>query len=577
MNLPFFILLFSSSLAILSAIILAVREHRSKHVLEKQEAMQKQQLSQISILKAIQEKIGYSLDIEHIADTITANIQDIYPCSTASSLIAKEGKLVLKTYVREEVSADFIQAVKNKMLESLKTLVSSGIPEIIEEVLSGLSLNNQNTKKLASYFHLPLTVENRVVGMINIASTQTGLYKDQDMTILYDLVTQASGTSTKLQQMMKTESNKLFTMIVNLADGILMIDSKNTLTMINKTAKKLLNLTSENPTIADVINAFSGTYDFEQNINTAMRENTNKEVKEISLGDTIIDLIISPVTAVGEDTKNHQVIGVSILLHDITLEKYLSKMKEEFTSEIVHELRSPLSAIKAGSELMLTEKNVLDAEQKKKLIEIIFKQSERLLVDIGDLLDAAKLESGHFAIYQKAESVDTLLNDSVELFRSEAQKKHIAISLDLEPNLPKGFFDQVRISQVVNNLISNSLKYTPEGGKISVTANTSLQDHLPQTTTNPGILICVSDTGIGIAPDKQTTLFSKFARLENVGFVHSKEGTGLGLYITKAIVEAHGGNIFLKSEPGKGTTVSFTLPIAQGVNAETSSKVVSNP
>lgn len=554
----------------------SIREERIKELLSRQINREKKRLYEITILKSIQDKIGYSLNIEQVVDTLTGSLKDLFSYSVASSLVFVNNKLIFKSYSEEPLNETIFAQIKKIMVESLQSYVTIPLPQETQDILLGIANTTSTREPLKSSFTIPFVINGETLGLIYVASTRANFYRSEDITIFSDIAKQASMALSKLEEVITTENEKLLSMITSLAEGIFMIDLNNTITIINDNAKKLLCLQTTPRTVNDLAGIFPSQFSLSQKIECVLKDKKVQEEKELSIGDKILRVVITPVmnhTREDASSKEH-VIGVSVLLHDITLEKKLAKLKEDFTSEVVHELRSPLTAIESGSDLMINQKDQLDKNQEQKLLEIINKQSKRMLGDINSLLDAAKLESGHFAIYQKPESIETLLNDTVSLFASEAKKKNITLSLTLEPNLPKGLFDQIRITQVLDNLISNSLKYTPDNGKIIISAKNFHNQQLPQSTTNPGIIITVADTGIGIAPDKQANLFSKFARIENVAYVHSKEGTGLGLYITKGIVEAHGGKIFLESYPERGTTVSFTLPIAHTIENYQSNQIL---
>ncbi len=567
MNLPVYTyVLFVMTLGFgAAAVVFSVLLDKTKKDLKAKDELAKRRIYEISMLKAIQDRISYSLNIEHIIDTITNSLKNLIPYSTVSSIVLENDKLLFKIYVDERVNSRFIEQVKKSMVASLGTIIDRKLPDKLEEIRQGLAPDDTNTQILASFFHIPLVVNGKIVGLINVSSTEPGLYKEADMTILYQMTNQASIALSKLKEVLGAEESKLFAMISNMSDGVFMVDQNNQLTLINNTAKEILGLKVTQPTIFDVISSLSHDFDFSAKIEEALTQNKTIEEKDLQLGNKSVQVVITPVLMPNEDQKNI-VLGATITLHDITAEKALAKLKEEFTSSIVHELRSPLTALKAGSELMLTEKDKLDEAQQTKLIEIIHEQSDRMLSDINSLLDAAKLESGHFTVFQKGVNITDILQQSAELFAAAAKKKQITISFDIDPNLPRGFFDANRITQVLNNLISNSLKFTPAGGSIIIHARKYFNEYLPKTKTNPGILIAVSDTGIGIPKEKQGLLFSKFAQIENLGYIHGAGGTGLGLYICKGIIEAHGGNIFLQSIPNHGTTVSFTLPIAKDID-----------
>ncbi len=535
---------------ITASVLWIIYEKRKIDAIRKQQEIDKQKLYQISVLKEIQDKISYSLDVEQIIDIITRSLKNLFPYSTASSIVVKEDKLIFKTYVEENVSSLFMGEVKKSMLASLGALLPN-LPIFIDETLSGVSLNDANKLPLASFFHIPLIVNNKVAGLINVSSTTPNLYKEDAVTILYQITENASNALTRLRQVLEAEESKLTSMISSLADGVFMVDDKNKLLIINEAARKFLNITRGNITILDILNEMSGKYDLLGKINESISSKKAVEEKELVIGANTFQIFLTPVFNSEEAQK---IIGVSVLMHDITIEKNLARIKEDFTNMMVHELRAPLSAIKDSSELMLEEKKLKENEQKQ-LLGIIDSQAKMLLGQIGSVLDAAKIEAGRFVVQKSPNDLNELINDVVDAFSPRAIKKNIEINSYVPKTLPRVNFDKIRITQVLNNLVSNSLKFTPAGGKITIFGEIN-----PDSVT-----VSVSDTGMGISEEDQKDLFSKFYQIRKTPHELEKKGTGLGLYIVKGVVEAHGGQVGVKSEVSQGTTISFTLPLSDDI------------
>lgn len=547
------------------SVVVSLKEEKLRRELKEREQLSKRRVYELTVLRSIQDRIGYSLDIERIIDTLTGSLKNLFSYSTVSSIVLHEDETVLKITLEERVGTNFISQVKKSMLASLGSLLSKPLPQHIEEFRTGLIVDDTNTQPLASFFHIPLIVNGNVVGLISISSTRPGLYKEADMTILYQMTATASNALSKLQDVISTEQEKLLAMITSLADGIVMIDSSYKLTLINKAAKDLLGIPHlQNPTIFDVVNMLSKQYDFGAKIKESLSQNRIIEEKELRLVDKTVQVVVTPVLGPIKDFSDptRSVMGVTVLIHDITLEKSLQSLKEDFTNAVVHELRSPLTAIKAASEMMTDDTSLPSTFTK--LATIIEEQSKRLLNDINSLLDAAKLEAGHFTIWQAPTDISSVTKQSLELFQAEAEKKGVNLHLSMEETLPQAFIDAARIGQVINNLIANSLKFTPKDGTITVKIVGQYNPQLPKTLTNPGILVSVSDNGIGIPLEKQKTLFQKFSQGKPMESTHVvQEGTGLGLFIAKGIVQSHGGNIYVNSQQGQGTTIFFTLPVAK--------------
>ncbi len=527
------------------AIFLLFRNFYIRRELAKREELQKQKIYQITILREIQNRIGYSLDIEKIIDVITGSLKHLLPYSTASSMVVKEDRIILKTTLDENVNSAFIRQVKESMVNSMSALLEK-TPTQIDERLYGVTIDESKLAPVASFFNIPLIVNNKVVGLINVSSTTPNLYKEDKTTLLYQITEQASVALSRLENLLETEKSKLTSMIGSLADGVFMVDMHKNLSIINDAAKNFLNL-PPNANFYHIQVAFS-PFDLASKIDKAIKENTTVEDKEVQIGTRFFQIFVTPVKRLKQD-QSEAPIGASILLHDITVEKNISKIKEDFTNMMVHELRAPLSAIKDSAELMMEED--LGKEEKLKLLTIVDKQSKSMLEQIGIVLDAAKMEAGKFTIKKDKNDITKLIKEVTDAFTPQAMKKQITLKDEIPVAIPLFSFDSVHLTQVLNNLISNSLKFTNEGGTITV--KTKIEGNM--------LRVSVSDNGIGIPKDEQKDLFSKYYQIQNNPLELSKKGSGLGLYITKGIVEAHGGTVGVESEEGKGTEIFFYLPL----------------
>lgn len=528
------------------AIFFSVREEKVRKILKNREQELNRKLYEVAILKEISERIGYSLDIEKIVDIITGSIRNLFPYSTVSSLFLTDEEISFKTYVEESISHEFLDSVKNNMLASIKALTDDPLPVKITESLSGVVLDDTNKNPVRSFFNIPLVIRGQAVGLISISSQKVGLYKEEEMSILYRITKQASSAVEKLEIILETEKGKLMSMISSLADGVFMVDPDTKLAVINPKAREMLGIVARNnPTIFDIIGSLTGKLDIRTKIEQAMQAAIGKliSIPEVKLReDLIVQVFITPVV-----DKGGVGLGAAVLLHDITQEKSLAQMKEDFTNMVVHELRAPLTAIKQASMLLLGNK--LDEEKDQKFLSMIRDSSDNLLNVVSSLLDAAKLEAGKFTVTPALGNIEEVIRERVEFFKPLVQSKNVTVSLEIEP-LREIYFDRARVIQIIDNLVSNALKFTKEGGNITIVAHEE----------NGEVKISVKDTGVGIPKEKQAMLFSKFSQVHPTTGSGPYGGTGLGLFITRGIVEAHGGKINLESQVGRGTTVTFTLP-----------------
>jgi signal transduction histidine kinase len=226
-----------------------------------------------------------------------------------------------------------------------------------------------------------------------------------------------------------------------------------------------------------------------------------------------------------------------------------NKHKSEFLANMSHELRTPLNAIIGFSEV-LAQKMFGEVNDKQlDYLNDINSSGQHLLSLINDILDLAKIEAGRMELdlarFDPAQAIDNTLT----LIRERATRQGIALSLDSDPEIGECVADARKFKQIMLNLLSNAVKFTPEGGRIRVRARRA----------NGGLEIAVSDTGIGIAAADQKLVFEEF-RQASGDYLKKSEGTGLGLALARSFVELHGGRISLQSEPGKGSTFTFTLP-----------------
>lgn len=221
---------------------------------------------------------------------------------------------------------------------------------------------------------------------------------------------------------------------------------------------------------------------------------------------------------------------------------------EEMSHMIVHDLRAPVVAIKNSASLLVM--GGLPEQEQKEMLKMIEDQAEKLLGQISTILDAGKMDKGKLTLNKEMADLGSTIEEAVSVFESEAETKHITITPSLSKTLPQFYFDKVRITEAINNIISNSLKYSSENGWIRI--QTKPLGHNAQ--------IVISDNGIGISSKKKKDLFKKYSQAHTDANTQ-KISSGLGLFITKWIIETHGGTIRLESEEGKGTTTTITLPL----------------
>lgn len=264
----------------------------------------------------------------------------------------------------------------------------------------------------------------------------------------------------------------------------------------------------------------------------------------IDVGMKVIQTRMSPLL-----TEFGEFLGIVTLLRDITREVDSERAKTEFVSNVSHELRTPLTSIKGYVDLLLSDIVGAMTELQKDHLRIVQNNANHLVRLINDLLDVSHIDSGRFELDIFPTDMEAIIREAVDMIRPQTGEKQIDLNLDIGPDVGLVLGDRKRLMQVIINLISNSCRYTPDGGQILV----SLKQ------TEGAVRVDVTDTGIGINVKDQAKIFQRFYRVDNTE-VNEVQGTGLGLPIVKMLVELHGGRIWVDSEAGEGSTFTVILP-----------------
>lgn len=360
-------------------------------------------------------------------------------------------------------------------------------------------------------------------------------------TVLNDM---AERIDTQMQGL-AAEKTRLDTILRGMGEGVMLASRDGVITLVNPAFRKMFGVDetvegkslieiSRNP---DLQAAFHDTTDSQEEL-----------IREIRIQQGDITLLTHWVPlSLGVDGD-----GIVAVFHDITDMKHVEEMRRDFVANVSHELRTPVSVIKGYAEtLMLDGMLSSEPERATHFVEIIHRHAERLTTLINDILTLSCLEAREAALELHPMDISGTINKSCALIASRAADKNISITNRITGNLPRALVDQGRLEQVLVNLIDNAVKYTPEGGSVSVNAETG------EST----IRISVQDTGIGIPAKDLPRIFERFYRVDE-GRSREQGGTGLGLAISKHIVQLHGGELTVTSVPGKGSTFSFTLRIA---------------
>jgi two-component system, OmpR family, phosphate regulon sensor histidine kinase PhoR len=348
--------------------------------------------------------------------------------------------------------------------------------------------------------------------------------------------------------------------IYSIRDAVIVIDEFDKLLLANEPAGRLFNFEYKNSRHKPITELIGNErIEFLNFLSHAAKSKGQAARKEIEFivneKPCTFDCIISCI-----HDDNQQLCGAVAVLHDVTREKEISNMKNDFISHVSHELKTPLASITAYSE-MLADDEANDEETRKEFYSVIQNQAQRLNRMIEDILNTSRIESGLIKINKENISLAILIEEQVKMIKSYADEKNIKI-ISRNPIV----FDQVHadrdmISQVIVNLLSNAIKYTPSGGTVEIGAEVDEAASIAR--------VHVTDTGVGIPEDEIGRVFDKYYRVE--ANKKQAKGTGLGLNLVKQIIEKiHNGRVFVKSRVGIGSTFGFELPLAVKMQAAAS-------
>lgn len=348
------------------------------------------------------------------------------------------------------------------------------------------------------------------------------------------------------------EQKKTEAILFSIADGIVMTDYQGRIQLANRKARSVLGLKDGDSLEGQVLTALLPDANIRAVIDEVSRNPAEGLFRdfEVSTGQVKQVFKCSSLPVIAPEKQAG--IGVVTAIHDVTLERELARIKEEFLHSITHDLRNPMGAIRGFLEFLLKEiPGPLNDAQKKMLVSMD-RASFRLLGMINNILDVAKMEVGKFEIKLAKTQVDEVAARVLELLQSLAQRKNIKLSLET-PAPVSADLDSELIERVFTNLVGNAIKFTPEDGKITIRL-------LESSDT---ITACVEDSGEGIPREYVTKIFEKFEQVKG----QKGGGTGLGLTICKYIVSGHLGRIWVESEPGKGARFYFSIPKNLAKNA----------
>jgi PAS domain S-box-containing protein len=328
-------------------------------------------------------------------------------------------------------------------------------------------------------------------------------------------------------------------------EGVLVTDQKGEILLMNPSLRKtfLIDLPPEGKRSLEVIRNAK----IQEVVDRTLQNKQKLISEELSL--TVPEEKFLKVNAV-PIVREGEVNGAILVFHDITELRRLERIRQDFVANVSHELRTPISSIKGYAETLL-DGAMNDQQNSRDFIEIINRDSDRLAKLIDDLLDLSRIESGKLKMVFVPTDILGVIKRTMFIIENLAKMKSISIEIQAAENLSNVLADETRLSQVILNLLDNAIKYTSEGGEIKISVRSNDQF----------VEVDIADTGIGIPEKDLSRVFERFYRVDKA---RSRDmgGTGLGLSIVKHIVQAHGGEVWVRSKLEHGSTFCFVIPRA---------------
>jgi len=464
---------------------------------------------------------------------------------------ADEGSLMLldeasgDLYMRAAKNFDeqFVRTFRARVQDSLAgEALRSGEPVLIDE---HSPQKITTTFLVHSLIFVPLKGETGSVGLLGVDNRQAGRPLNAHHVALMQALGEYAAVAlenARLYSQVQSERRQLETILQQTEDGVLITDPQDRLLLINRTAQEAFGLNQDAALLHPLTEAVPHP---ELLALYARRDTPSPQLRraEVTLADgRVFHTHLTPIEGVGH----------VVVMRDITHLKELDRIKSEFVTTVSHDLRSPLTTILGYVDLI--ERGGPLTPQQHEFLRRVQDSTQSITALITDLVHLGRIEAG-LDTQQDLVDLSALAGYAADSLRLRSENKGIHLEVDLPPDLPAVAGNPVRLRQMINNLIDNAIKFTPENGRVTVST------HLEENQ----VLLLVSDTGVGIPTPEQPYIFNKFYRASNV---EDGTGSGLGLSIVKSIVEVHGGRIWVESTVGEGSTFTVVLPTAQAKQDE---------
>ncbi|OQA17890.1 MAG: Sensor histidine kinase YycG [bacterium ADurb.Bin363] len=514
---------------------------------------------ELSSLFDISVSLGSSLDMDKMLSSVFDKIKEFCGASAVAIALLQEDNSInirasvglqenrVNTYrlAQEDINPDYFNLVFQKQ----KTLFFRDInDDALGEYLRKKVLIRPDTR---SFYIFPLVFQDKTSGVMTVSFTTLNSLSQKKLKFLKTISNHLAVVLENVRLFIETiaKKNELNAIVHNMGDGVLTFDRDKKITSFNKAAERITGIKREDvmgKSYTDILELRTEEGKYDLTIDNISTEADLKWEGYLTTPDGM-ERFISAIPTSLKGSKNIIEEGI-VVIRDFSKEKEVEQLKSDFVSYVAHELRSPLTSIKGYTSILIHHGESFCAEKKKEFFDIINNEVDRLTRLIKNLLDLSRIEAGKFDICKVEINIPALAEKVINTNKISAIE-HTMVK-NFSSDFPSVYADTDQIEQSLNNLVSNSIKYSPEGGEITIGGEFDKEK----------VIIYVQDEGPGIPPERADKIFEKFYRI--TGKDGTKiVGTGLGLFITRTIINAHGGDIWVTSGPaGKGSRFYFSLP-----------------
>jgi len=550
---------------------------------------------EMEFINAMGKRFVAALDRFQVHRALLATLQELYSFSACSILI-KSNPYELSIIPRYPLSSTFLAEMFEKIARAASVIGFSNVSSVDlasaayldapDELIPPGSASQTTPATIGDFLNIPLTVENRIIGILSLFDEREGSF-DTDLLQLTTMIADYAAVAlenvrlrereTALWHAAEMERLRLERIISSMAEGLLITDQQGVVKSLNQSAQQLFSQVQIELNVEQNVSLrqlslkgeISWLADLADLVDYTLEGNTvlNRELNAGISGDNIpltLNVSAAPLNEAG--TASARPVGVVAVLNDITSTRQVEKLKDEFVSVVSHELRTPLTAIKGYTQHLMRrlerrlreKRQSAEAEGQAKdppesydlrSLQIVQSQSEQLERLVNDLLDLSRAQWGEMNLHYTSFYLADVLIERVQLAQVSAEDHTLLLDIDVQDS--RIIADKLRVSQVIGNVLDNAIRFSPQGREVKVEL----------TEQNNEYLVSITDQGIGVSPEYIDHIFERFYRVRNMAS-RQYSGIGLGLFVARAIVEAHGGNIWVTSNQGMGSTFSFTLPRA---------------